>query len=356
MRLRAHRLDDVEAVLEQSLDPLSQRWTSIPAPYHREHAVGYVSGIVPTGWAEGSEWGFAIEVDGRFAGSCSLRSEGPGRAEVAYGAHPWVRGTGAVEQALRLLLRWGFTDRDLRTVVWYAFTGNWASRKVAWRLGFSFDGTIERWLPQRGDLLDAWVGSLRHDDPQEPRTPWLDCPVLEGDAVRLRPLRPDDLERVVQACADRRTSHWLGELPAPYTWEDARAFLRSQTELLATGTGIGWAVADRDSDELVGQVSLSHVRTGRDADLDGWTHPDARGRGVMAEATGLAARHGLDVLGLRRLRLATPADNAAARHVAEQQGARLVGVEHHGTVTREGLADRALYELVAGSSGAPEPS
>ena len=48
-----------------------------------------------------------------------------------------------------------------RELVWQAFTGNWPSRKVAWRLGFTVEGTLRRYLPQRGARRDAWIGTLR---------------------------------------------------------------------------------------------------------------------------------------------------------------------------------------------------
>ena len=83
-------------------------------PYSMEDAHTYVGEIMPRGWADDSEWGFAVEVDGRYAGTISLRNEGSGRAEIAFGAHPWVRGTGAMERALRLLLSGGSPSRAWR--------------------------------------------------------------------------------------------------------------------------------------------------------------------------------------------------------------------------------------------------
>lgn len=345
--LRPHRADDAQGVWEQCQDPVSQAWTTVPVPYAMEDAATFVGEIMPRGWVDGSEWGFAIEVDGEYGGTVSLRSEGSGRAEIAFGSHPRVRGTGAVERALRLLLEWGFTEQFLHTVIWWANKGNWASRKVAWRLGFSFDGTLRSWLPQRGELRDAWVGILLRDDPREPSTAWLEAPVLEGSSVRLRPWRPDDAPRIVEACNDPRTSHWLGRLPSPYTLADAEAYLQDRIEVLATGTAVGWAAADPASDLALGSVSLFELTAGRQAEVGYWTHPDARGRGVMTEAVTLAVRHAFGPLGLRRLTAFAAVDNAASRHVIETNGFRIVGVERHALIVRTGLVDQAGYDLLA---------
>ena len=60
--------------------------------------------------------------------------------------------------------------------------------------------------------------------------------MLESDGLRLRPVGPGDVDRIVEACTDPRTEHWLGQLPSPYTTEDAETYVESRTEQLATGT------------------------------------------------------------------------------------------------------------------------
>lgn len=160
VRLRAHHDDDIPRILEQCLDPETIEWTTVPLGYTRDDAATFVRHVMPGGWETDQEWGFAVEYEGRFAGTVSLRNHPPHLAEVAYGAHPDVRGTGAMTRALRLLLDWGFAERELRTVVWYAFVGNWPSRRLAQRVGFSFDGILRGFLDQRGTPTDAWAGTL----------------------------------------------------------------------------------------------------------------------------------------------------------------------------------------------------
>ena len=212
-------------MVEQCRDPVSIAWTTVPVPYAESDAEEFGLHVLPAGWADGSEWGFAVEFEGRYAGTISLRDEGPGRAEIAYGSHPDVRGTGTMLRALRLLVDWGFAELDLETIVWQAFTGNWPSRKVAWRLGVTVEGTLRRYLPQRGARRDAWIGTLLKDDPREPRSTWLDVPELIGDGFRLRPVRESDAPRIHEGTAEPATEHWLGHKPAPYTLDDAQRYV-----------------------------------------------------------------------------------------------------------------------------------
>ncbi|MCW2858038.1 MAG: putative GCN5-related N-acetyltransferase [Marmoricola sp.] len=356
--LRAHRDDDIPGCLDQSIDPLSRRWTRVPDPYTLEDAQRFVRHAMPGGWATDQEWGFAVEArdpDGvaRYAGTVSLRNEGSGRAEIAYGAHPWARGHGILERALRLLLEWGFTELHLDCVIWWAEEGNWASRKLAWRLGFPCDGTVRRWMDHRDGLADAWVGSLLRDDVRQPRNAWYDVPRIVGTGLVLRRHQDSDAPRVQEACTDERSVYWLGLLPHPYTFADAQTFLRTRSDSMARATGVHWVIADPDSDDLLGVVSVMDIGSHTGPEIGYWAHPDARGRGVMSEAVRLVVRHCfIDAedggLGLDKVRLVSAIDNAASRRVAEANGFREVGTERGGTICRDGRHDAMIYDLVPG--------
>jgi RimJ/RimL family protein N-acetyltransferase len=319
--------------------------------------VHFVTEKVAKGWTEDSAWVFAVEAlddagVARFAGTVALRNEGDRRAEVAYGLHPWARGRGIAVRAVSLLLDWGFASRGLEVVIWWANRGNWASRRLAWQLGFSYDGMVRRWLPQRGQLLDAWVGSLVSGEPRRPRNVWYDVPRVVGDTVVLRPHRAGDVDRVVEACNDPETAWWLGRLPRPFTAADAAVFLATREEDHAAGLAVNWAVADKATDEVLGHLNLFAIERGRDCEVGYWTHPAARGRGVMTQACRLAARHALvdeadGGLGLRCVRALAATGNTASRRVLEGSGFTETGLARAKIPLGDGsLADAATYDLL----------
>jgi RimJ/RimL family protein N-acetyltransferase len=318
--IRPHRPGDVRGVLEQSQDPLSQQWTTIPVPYSLADAEVFVGRTNPRGWEQDTEWGFAVEADGRFSGTISLRRPQPGRARV------WLAPVGARHRA------------DV---------GNWPSRRLAWRLGFSFDGKVRRWLPHRGELRDAWVGTLLRDEAREPRSAWLDCPVLELDGLRLRPIHHRDAERIAEACADARTQRWLGHLPTPYRLADAHAYVETRSEQRADGSGVTWAVVDPADDLILATVGFFGLQPGVECEVGYWTHPEARGRGLMTRATGRVVGYAFETLGVERVTAFAAVGNAASRHVIEANGMTLYGVERRGIETGEGRADMALYDVLA---------
>jgi RimJ/RimL family protein N-acetyltransferase len=343
--LRAHRADDIPRMVEQCRDPESIAFTTVPVPYDERDAEEYGLRILPGGWVDGSEWAFAVEVGGRYAGTISLRNEDPGRAEIAFGSHPDVRGTGAIERACRLLVGWGFAELELETIVWRAFTGNWASRRLAWRLGFALEGTLRKYLPHRAERRDAWVGTLLEDDPRQPRSTWLEVPVLDGDGFRLRPVREDDAARIQEGTAEQEATRWLGHKPAPYTLDDALTYVERRKELAASGQCVTWAIADPDDDRILGTVLWFNWTPGVECELGWWLHPEARGRGLATRAVRLATTHVFETLGVRRVTAFAAMQNTASRRVAEANGFRLYGVERYGAQVRDDWVDMALYDL-----------
>jgi RimJ/RimL family protein N-acetyltransferase len=167
----------------------------------------------------------------------------------------------------------------------------------------------------------------------------------------VRPLRDNDVPRIVEASADPRSQHWLPFLPHPYTAADARGFLLRSRTRAAEGTGVDWAVASSSSDALLGTVGLP--RGGR----HGWeigylAHPDGRGQGAIREAVGLVAAYLLrdptsGGLGARRVYLRAAEANAASRHVAATNGFREYGRERSSEILRDGsVCDMVLYDLL----------
>ncbi len=366
--LRAHTEDDVERIVEQCADPTSIAWTTVPVPYTRDDAKRFVRHVMPGGWESDQEWGFAVEHADRFAGTVSLRNHGDGRAEVAYGSHPEVRGKGVLSRALRLLLEWGFSPAEdggagLETVLWMANIGNLASRRLAWSVGFSFDGTLQGWLNHRGEMVDAWAGTLRRGAELSPSRPWLESPTIRGDAVVLRQLAERDLPRVVETLNDPETQFWLRRPRegAPHTLENEAGFVAKRLADAADGRAVHWAVADPDTDAYLGQLSLFDVEHRRQAEVAYWAHPDARGRGVITEATRLVVRHCFvpvedGGLGMARLTVNAAVGNLASRRVIERAGFRRVGVQRSTIPLGDGTwADSVDYDLLAAELTVADP-
>lgn len=156
-----------------------------------------------------------------------------------------------------------------------------------------------------------------------PDTPGNIPPVLETDRLRLRPLRETDAARLGEVHADERTKDSKGRYRAA-NQRDGLSMVRTQLERCARGERVHWCIADRATDQLLGQIQL-HDLGGLDptsAELGYAVHPDSRGRGVLTEALALVVDWAFHPEGLacRRLVIRTARTNGASRYVAEKAG------------------------------------
>src|SRR5579875_261657 len=250
--LRAHRESDLPRIVEFANDPRSRARVPLPSPYGMEQAREFFAQVRAT-WESGTQAGaWAIEVDGRWTGSINLNHRARGTAEIGYGAHPDVRGRGVVTAAARLLVAHAFDDLRLQTLVWRAARGNWASRRVAWAVGFTHDGTWPATHPGPDDtVVGTWFGHLHASDPREPQLPWREPAVLEGDGIRLRPWRETDVPD--EPLDEALTHYMLGSAP------DADGFsewLVARRERMAGGEAVVWCIADAATDRALGGIQL----------------------------------------------------------------------------------------------------
>lgn len=180
-----------------------------------------------------------------------------------------------------------------------------------------------------------------------------DPPLLNGDGVVLRELRDSDVPRIVEACADSLTQKWLGRMPSPYTESGAVAWLAECRKNADAGTTITWAVADPETDELIGAINLFDIEPRKQAEVGYWTHPGARGKGLMTEACRLVVEHGFGELGLDRMIGHTALGNTASQKVLEASGLRRVDIIPGGTTIRSGVADAVRFSRE--TSSPPDP-
>lgn len=331
--LREMTEGDLPALVEQSRDPASVRWTSAPDPYGLADAQDFLA-LHRRAWASGTGAYWAIGVAGGedgpalpFAGVIDLRI--PTRAglpwEVGYALHPAARGRGVMSAALRLAAAWAF-DHGARSLSWHAARGNFASWRVARAAGFTDQGLLPARMPTReGDAVDAWCATLLPGQPMSPQVRWVEPAVLEEKGVQLRPIRDDD---TAVAEPHDHPPHHVPDRAIP-TAETFDRWLLRRRELMAAGSSSNWCIADAEDDEPLGEVLVfvhgGALDEGGTAELGYHVRPSARGRGVATRAARLAADHALRPvadggLGLRRLVATTAADNDASNRVLEAAG------------------------------------
>jgi RimJ/RimL family protein N-acetyltransferase len=198
-------------------------------------------------------------------------------------------------------------------------------------------------------MMDAWTGTLLPGDTLEPTARWLEAVDLVGDRVALRAVAPKDEQRYIETNNDPESMQWLATVPMARDVPAFRQRLLRSTASPSLGDAVEWTIADRESDVLVGNVSLFHL-TGLDyksAEVGYRTHPDARGRGFLTEALRHVIAHAFadedaGGLGLERIYLGAGDGNAASQGVARSLGFTETGRDRH----CYDLADGSIVDLI----------
>ncbi|WP_050670111.1 GNAT family N-acetyltransferase [Luteipulveratus halotolerans] len=362
LRLRPWRPDDRPRP-EQDLDRDSLRFMPAGAqPDAATYDAWYERGERMRDLGAVVKWCIADEATDAPLGALMLFEIGagaPGNAEIGYWLYADARGAGVLQEAIPAVLEHAFApvaEEGLGLHRLHAATDaeNVASQKLLEHNGFQRWGADHQAFARAdGSLADGTFFELLADSwraqQDDAPSPGLDVAVVDGERVRLRPWRDADAPRIVEACSDPVTRHWLSGLPDPYTPESAHGYVQMMRDKARAGATVGWCISDPATDIAIGAISLMGL-DGLDptsAEIGYWVHPDVRGRGVVTEATTLAVRHAFVAvedggLGLRRLTLNVAEGNEASAAVP-----RRLGFAHVGTDRRaEPLGDGSYVGLL----------
>ena len=372
VRLRLHDAGDAPAIVETSNDPVAVEWTTVPQPYGDGEAQWWV-GHMHAGWekrAAGDDsgvMGWAVDVrdeagEWTFAGQVEVRPIGGGVGELGLVLHPAARGRGLMVEAGRLAMRWATTTGGLDTLHWRTAVGNWASRRVGWRLGFRFSGAIRGLMPQERATFDGWIGTWAAGDAMEPAHSWRAAVVLEAPAgtdgrgrevpaVRLRAFTEGDRPA---SGPDELGQRFMSTAVPPADEAAYGTWLTGLRERMASGEAVHWAVCDPATDEALGGVSLfrlGHPYYPGTAQLAFWMHPAGRGTGLLHAGLLAAVDHAFTPeaeggLGLVRIASGCEAANHGSIGAHLRAGFRVVGRETASAGSLEELDDAWTFELL----------
>lgn len=179
------------------------------------------------------------------------------------------------------------------------------------------------------------------------------APILLGEGVRLRPLRPGDAADVVAACTDPVTQRFLPALPRPYTRDSALWWITEGAPAAVAAGGAAYAIADPGTDRLLGTVGLSRSAGRQQGEVGYWVAPWARRRGVATTGVRTLAQWALRS-GFARLELLAAWENVASQRVALAAGFLREGVRRGATPRADGGRDDLVaFARLAGDPAGP---
>ncbi|MEX3609598.1 GNAT family protein [Rothia sp. LK2588] len=135
-----------------SRDPRMIEFTGVPDEYTEQMAEEFLDDSTSVRWA--------IVLGKRYCGNIELRllNEASRSIDVGYSVSPWARTKNVAPRALRLVTEHAFSQNVFRIEL-RAATVNTASRRVADKAGFVFEGVARGAEHLRGNIYDLAVYS-----------------------------------------------------------------------------------------------------------------------------------------------------------------------------------------------------
>jgi len=140
--------------------------------------------------------------------------------------------------------------------------------------------------------------------------------------LRLRPLRPGDLDALAEVYRHPLVSRWIGT----HTREDVEREIARQLEHQSSLGWSFWAVEDRRDDRMIGDCGLQPLEhVGPEVELGYDLHPEAWGRGLATEAARAVMEQAFGPLGIDRVVAVVKPDHLASQRVLEKAGLHRAG-------------------------------
>lgn len=141
--------------------------------------------------------------------------------------------------------------------------------------------------------------------------------ILEGDKVRLRPVREGDLEHFQRWLQDAEVRRWLAAMNEPPSMQDEIDWYEATR---ASENNVLWSI-ETLSGRLIGSVELRLTLAHQRAELGISIHDKSQwNKGFGTETVALVVEYAFDDLELNRVELTTDEDNVRGRRAYEKAG------------------------------------
>ena len=151
--IREPQLADAEWISQACQDSEIQRWTLVPRPYKREHALGFIENKIN----ETHRWVIEDQATNEPVGVISIHTIDldTGDADTGYWIAPWGRRRGAAAYALNLVEQFALTIPTIKSLSAHIAESNAASRATANRAGFTNMGSSAESCPDGNNQVPA---------------------------------------------------------------------------------------------------------------------------------------------------------------------------------------------------------
>jgi len=166
---------------------------------------------------------------------------------------------------------------------------------------------------------------------------------LEGEFVRLEPLRFDHLPSLIEIGLEESLWKWTANVVTNAT--DLERYVRDALAIQAAGTALPFVTIEKSSGTIVGSTRFGNIDpTNRKAEI-GWTwiNPTRQRARINTEAKLLMLTHAFETWKCIRVELKTDANNEKSRNAIARIGGVEEGTLRNHMITESGRFRDSVY-------------
>ena len=174
----------------------------------------------------------------------------------------------------------------------------------------------------------------------------MEQPTLQTDRLLLRPFEMTDASAVQALAGERAIADTTLNIPHPYEDGMAEEWIASHAEQFRDGSGVVFAVTDREQHHLVGAISLRIEAEFRKAELGYWIGVPFWNKGYATEAAARLVEFGFNDLDLNRIAAQHLSRNPASGRVMQKIGMCYEGTMLQATMKWGRFEDLDVYAIL----------
>ena len=171
---------------------------------------------------------------------------------------------------------------------------------------------------------------------------------LTDGVIKLRPWQIGDAPGGFEAVCEslEALKPWMSWAHDDYRQEELLGFIQNSIEGWEKNDFYNFVITDALDGTVIGGSGLNNLnRVYRLANLGYWVRSSRRGQGIAPRAARLAARFGIERLGLLRAEIVVAVGNSASLRAAEKSGAQREGILRNRITVRDQVFDAVLHSL-----------
>ncbi len=167
--------------------------------------------------------------------------------------------------------------------------------------------------------------------------------VLEGEAVKLVPLKMDYLDELCEAAADE--SLWLWTMDVIESKDDLRRYVETALDEQRREVSLPFVTVEKSTNKIIGSTRFGNIDVRNRKEEIGWTwiNPQWQRTAVNTEAKLLMLTHAFEIWRCVRVELKTDRLNEKSRKAILRIGAKEEGILRRHLITDAGRFRDTVY-------------